>query len=57
MHPGQLSSVGKKTANQWLKIIIVLNYTLLIKEVGIQVSHRNSDVSYMDQQQNVFSHF
>lgn len=49
--------LGKKTANQWLKIISVLNYTRLIKEVGIQVSQRKSDVSYVTQQQNVFSLF
>jgi len=52
-----VSSLGKKTANQWLEIISVLNYTLLIKEVDIQVSHRKSDVSYMNQQQNIFSLF
>jgi hypothetical protein len=50
-----VSYLRKKTANQCLKIISVLNYTLLIKEIGIQVSHRKCDVSYMNQQQNVFS--
>jgi hypothetical protein len=35
-----VSSLGKKTANQWLNIINVLNYTLLIKEVGMQIGHR-----------------
>ena len=52
-----VSSLGKRTGNQWLKILSVLNYTLLIEEVGIQVSHRKSDVSYMNQQQNVSSLF
>jgi len=49
--------LGKKTASQWLKIISVLNYTLLIKEVGIQVHHRKCDVSYVNQQQHFFSLF